>query len=109
MGLLASDKEFDTAEGRFRIRVETDPDSESPREWSNLGVMVLSHARYDLPREGDLVDRVDRGLLAYGFRTVERWLRSLASSTKPLPPAWCSWRGPATRGRWWRSAKPPSS
>lgn len=44
-------------DGRFRVIVELDPtasNQESPREFCNVGTMVLSeHRRYDLPREGD--------------------------------------------------------
>jgi hypothetical protein len=32
----------------FRLRIEPDNDSESPREWDNLGTMVCFHNRYNL-------------------------------------------------------------
>lgn len=34
--------------GRYTVRIEHDPDPESPREWSNLGTMVCWHSRYTL-------------------------------------------------------------
>jgi hypothetical protein len=38
----------------YTIEIEQDQDAESPREWSNAAVLVLSHRRYDLPHEADI-------------------------------------------------------
>lgn len=37
----------------FEIKQDTDLD-ESPREWDNVGTMVLNHQKYDLPNEADI-------------------------------------------------------
>jgi hypothetical protein len=37
-----------------RIEIHTDLNPMSPREWDNLGTMVLDHRRYNLPNEIDL-------------------------------------------------------
>lgn len=42
--------ESETAHG-LTIRIIPDEDPESPRDWSNLGVMLCSHPRYDLGDE----------------------------------------------------------
>lgn len=44
-----------------RIVFWWDHDSESPREWDNLGTMCMWHNRYTLPQEGDYKDAPDRG------------------------------------------------
>ncbi|MDY6957523.1 MAG: hypothetical protein SVK08_00065 [Halobacteriota archaeon] len=39
----------------YKIQIFQDTDVfESPREWSNLGVMCCSHKRYSVPNEGDI-------------------------------------------------------
>ncbi len=76
-----------TPAGTFRIQYHFDPDAESPREWCNVGRMVLSHRRYDLPSEDDHVaavldaERYHRPTLA----TIARWLRVFHGATVVLP------------------------
>ena len=36
-----------------KIIFRWDHDSESPREWDNIGTMCMWHSRYDLPQEGE--------------------------------------------------------
>lgn len=58
----------------LRIKLYQDTDCESPREWSNMGTMVLAHGRYDLPREGDLAGRIDEAFERGGLRLALRYL-----------------------------------
>ena len=37
----------------YKIEIEQDTDPDSPRSWSNLGTMVCTHKRYDLPNEAN--------------------------------------------------------
>jgi len=39
---------------KLRLKVEQDEDSENPREWDNLGIMVCFHKRYNLGDKTDL-------------------------------------------------------
>lgn len=79
--------EFDTetittTAGTFRVHYHYDPDAESPREWCNVGRMVLSHRRYDLPAEDD---DVVRALEHHSPTVVARWLRIFRGATVVLP------------------------
>jgi hypothetical protein len=38
---------------KFTIRIEYDDSQDSPRDWDNLGKMVLFHNRYNFPNEQD--------------------------------------------------------
>lgn len=37
-----------------RLTIEQDENMDSPREWDNLGKMVMSHRRYNLPNEANI-------------------------------------------------------
>ena len=49
---------------KYVLTIEQDPDTESPREWDNLGTMVCWHNRYDL---GD----------KHNYASVEDWLEDM--------------------------------
>lgn len=82
----------ETCVGTFRTRLEYDEDATSPREFDgNVGVMVLSHKRYDLPNEDDDVHRALVAETEYGdptprrsFRAIERWIRLTRGATVVL-------------------------
>lgn len=61
-------------------RVDYDDNAESPREWDNLGVMVTTHRRYDMPNEcGFDFDRFD------GWDEIEKHLRKEHDAFIVLP------------------------
>lgn len=71
-------KYVDTTEVTCNISYCTD--SDSPRDWDNLGKMVLSHKRYNLPNEVDLnFDNFD------GWDEVEKYLRDEHDAYIVLP------------------------
>lgn len=60
--------------------IDYERDCESPREWDNLGVMVLSHKRYDVPNEIELsFEDFD------GWDEVEKHLRKEHDACIVLP------------------------
>lgn len=61
-------------------------DVESPRQdEGNLGVLVMKHGRLNVPAEGDLVERIGRGLAEHSLRAVTRWLKVCHGATMVLP------------------------
>lgn len=54
----------------YRIRIEQDPDAESPREWDNMGTMVCWHDRYNLGDEQPTSD-------------PQEWMLQLAEEFEP--------------------------
>jgi len=69
----------------YRVRLEQDPDADSPREFSNTGIMVLSHRRYDLPREGDLTAVIEDAFERGGYRLASRYLIVTGQALIVLP------------------------
>jgi hypothetical protein len=64
-----------TSAGTFRVRVEYDHDGTNPRtDFDQLGTMVCSHRRYDLPREGNLTAEIDDAFDRGGLRLAARYL-----------------------------------
>jgi hypothetical protein len=71
-----------TSAGTFRVNYFYDDDAESPRHWSNVGRMVLSHRRYDLPSEDE---DAARALEHHSPHVVARWLRIFRGASVVLP------------------------
>lgn len=78
-------EEYRDGDKRVRVVLDTDPTGCHPREWTQLGTMVMGHRRYDLPREGDLASEVDGALQNHSFPVVARWLRAFHGATVVLP------------------------
>lgn len=88
-----------TPEGVFRLwtqRMEYVEQDDNPRLLDgNVGVMVLAHKRYILPREGDLADRIHEVLsdsrygdgVAERVRAVAAWLM-IEHGTPVVLPVW---------------------
>ena len=55
---------------RYRVRIEADPDAESPREWCNVGTMACWHRHYNLGDEQPKEDSAE-------------WLMNLAVEACP--------------------------
>lgn len=69
----------------FRVVLHYDEGTDSPREWSNAGVMhVIDQSRYIVPREGN-VPSLDAAIIDHDFRVVARWLRMFHDATVVLP------------------------
>jgi hypothetical protein len=75
-------------DGRFRVRVEPDPaagGNESPREFCNVGTMVLSeHRHYTFPREW-LTDPEKGTTVGVRVATLAEWLIAEHGATVVLP------------------------
>ncbi|MHC4619185.1 MAG: hypothetical protein ACYTEQ_15685 [Planctomycetota bacterium] len=68
----------------MKVRIEQDPDAESPREWDNLGIMVCFHGRYTLGDDADT-----HGLKSEyfdGWAELEAHLRRPCKSASSTPP-----------------------
>lgn len=86
-----------TTEGVFRVRVvpAAGDEDDNPRLDGPIGVMVLAHRRYRLPREGELADRIEevRSDARYGatpldrFATLAGWLK-VEHDVRVVLPVW---------------------
>ncbi|MGH9391383.1 MAG: hypothetical protein ACRD1Z_17390, partial [Vicinamibacteria bacterium] len=66
--------------GRYTVEIHTDPDAESPREWSNIGKMICFHKRYTL---GDKHDFKHDDFS--GWAELEKHLREKEGAVLVLP------------------------
>lgn len=66
--------------GRFTVKVLTDDFPESPRDWSNLGVMVCPHKRHNLGDKHDI-----KGENFNGWDAIEEHLRKEEDALVVLP------------------------
>lgn len=85
------ENEITTAAGRFRVRIEYDDSAESPRQWSNLGVITLTApgtGRLDIEEDTDR-ERIAAVEDAVSYerdaRTITRYLRMAHGATAVLP------------------------
>src|SRR5437868_4038784 len=70
MDLIVSTTEpITTPAGTFRVKIIVDEFAESPRDWSNVGSMVLGHRRYDLPSADEEITAALRGEV----EVYDRW------------------------------------
>lgn len=66
----------------YKINIYIDDNPESPRAWDNLGIMELTHNRYDLPSEGGGLNFEDvNDKLPDGWEAAEK---NLIAEKKPL-------------------------
>lgn len=75
-----------TGTGEYRVIVQHCDREDSPRDFGgNLGVLVLHHKDYVLPREGSLASIIRDRLHEGNVRAVLRWLRIFHGATVALP------------------------
>lgn len=78
--------ETTTDKGTFRVYLSQDDDPMHPREeYDQIATMVLSHRRYNLPREGELAGRIDEAFDRGGHPLAARYLTATGQAVAVLP------------------------
>jgi hypothetical protein len=67
--------------GKYLIEIYPDQDTESPRNWDNLGTMICFHRRYNLGDKNDIIDADDFN----SWDEQRRWIEKKIKPAVILP------------------------
>ena len=87
--------------GKYLIEIYPDQDTESPRNWDNLGTMICFHRRYNLGDKNDIIDADDFNSWDEQRRWIEKkikpavilplYLYDHSGITMKTSPFGCNW------------------